>query len=518
MGDYGNSDHKQRNLEPVQTINARVSRGLGYPLMRHAVVRYGWAVVIIILTTAVVIALQPLIRGHATTIQLLYLLGVLLAATTAGLGPALLAALLSFLGTSYFFVEPRFDFRPTDPDDTIRLVAFLAIAFIAGILAAHARTQAERAERRMAESQALYTISQAVDQERSLNGSLAQMVQTTAYLLQSPFCAILVTDPNGQVQAQAAWGNREESMCLEEMPLIVRSHTLGCLQVALPASASRFSHDDRHLLQILSTQIAQSLERVQLAEEAARARVLAESDRLKSAILSSVSHDLRTPLAAIRGAVDELTATDVDWPPETRQQLLDTIGDQSRRLNYMVSNLLDLSRIRSGALQPHKDWYAIDEVIHHTVDDHQALLTQHPLTLELPPTPPLVALDFVLTEQVLSNLLINAVTHTPAGTPIAIHVAVTADQVTVCVADRGPGIPEAVRTRIFEPFYRLNHRAGTSGSGVGLAICRGFVEAQGGAIWVEEHPGGGACFCFTLPYTVTPEEHYETTSDFGSGH
>ncbi|NJP06370.1 MAG: hypothetical protein HC837_12450 [Chloroflexaceae bacterium] len=179
--------------------------------------------------------------------------------------------------------------------------------------------------------------------------------------------------------------------------------------------------------------------------------------------------------------------------------MLGTIKEQTIRLHYLVNNLLDLSRIRAGAVQARTDWYALDEVILHTLDHHQTLLARHPLTVELPPDLPLIPLDFVLTEQVLVNLLDNAVTYTPNGTHILIRAMITSEKVMVCVADQGTGIPIAERQRIFESFTRLATVTDTPGSGIGLAICKGFIEAQGGTIWVEETPGGGASFCFCLP-------------------
>lgn len=361
--------------------------------MRAVLLRYALAMLIVALTSSAVLWLRLTIEGHVATIQLIYLLGVLLVAVLVGTGPAFLAALLSFLYASYFVAEPRYTFSIADPEQAVRLVAFLTVALLAGELAARARRQAARAEH--------------------------------------------------------------------------------------------------------------------LAREVAAAQALVESDRLKSAILSSVSHDLRTPLTTIQGAVDELTATDIEWSPQHRQQLLGTIKEQTGRLHDLVNNLLDLSRIRAGAVQPRTDWYALEEVILHTLDTQQPLLARHPVTLDLQSDLPLIPLDFVLTEQVLANLLHNAVTYTPPDTPITIRATLTANAITVAVADRGPGIPAAERQRIFEPFMRLAAVTDTPGSGVGLAICQGFITAQGGHIWVEEMPGGGACFCFTLPRTRPMEEAHE---------
>ncbi len=470
-------------------VNARI---------RSMLVRYLLALLIVVLTTGSVSLLRLTISGHSATIQLLSMIGVMVTAILVGTGPAFLAALLSFLYASYFFAEPRYNFQIANIEDTVRLVAFLLTALLAGSVAAQARTHAARAERRMAESQALSTLTQIASHEPHLQQALQRMVQTVADVLPTPFCALHVTDGDGASQVSATWGTAHTLMYRETVPLTVRTHTLGHLEIAI-VDPTALTYDDRRLLHLMAHQIAQSLEHDRLTLEVARAELLAESDRLKSAILSSISHDLRTPLTTIQGAVDELTATDVEWSPDHRQQLLATIKDQTHRLHDLVTNLLDLSRIRAGAVHPRKDWYALDEVILHTLDTHQSLVSHHPLTLDIPATLPLVSLDFVLTGQVLVNLLSNAVTHTPPGTSITIHAEMQENQVLVCVADCGPGIPAINQQRIFEPFYRLASVTDTQGSGIGLAICQGFVEAQGGTIWVEANPMGGARFCFTLP-------------------
>lgn len=495
----------QRQHSSVHRTRSTDLRRLYCVLVRYPLIQYSLAMVIVTVTTGAVSLLHLVLPGYLTTILLLYLLGVLLTAVLFGHGPAFLAALVSLLYATYFFTEPRYNFRIYDIEEAVRMLAFLGIALFAGGLASRARTQAAYAERRLIESQALYTLSQIHDQETNLEQSLARMAHTIAGVFQSPFCAIQVADTQENTPLLIHWGQRGASMHNVQVPLIVRSQTFGQLDVGFP-SAFHLTEDDHRLLQLISVQIAQFIEQSRLETEAARARVLAESDHLKSALLSSISHDLRTPLTAIQAAVSELNATDVDWSPEHRQQLLTTIGDQTRQLHDLVSDLLDLSRVRAGAVKPRKDWYGLDEVILHTLDTHQSLLANHLLTLELPPDLPFIPLDFVLTAQVLANLLHNAVTHTPAGTPIAIQVHMGDTEATVCVADGGPGIPEGDRQCIFEPFTRLADAHRRSGSGVGLAICQGFIEAQDGRIWVDDSLLGGACFCFTLPRHVTKEQ------------
>lgn len=500
---------------PNHAVDHRTRPGVTTRLLprrlRSTAARYSLAMLIVVLTTSAIALLRTTLTGYVATIQLLYVVGVMFTAVLVGTGPAFLAAVLSFLYASYFFAEPRFAFSIADPEQAVRLVAFLTVALLAGEVAARAQRHAARAEQRLVESQALYKLSRIANQEVELARTLQRMAQTTAEVLRAPFCAIQVMHGQRQPQIQAAWGTREPGMLLEVLPLTVRNRVLGRLELAV-AAGSQFDEEDQRLFHLLAHQIAQSLEQDRLMLEAAQAQVLAESDRLKSAILSSVSHDLRTPLTTIQGAVDELLATDVTWSPAHREQLLVTIHEQAGRLNNLVNNLLDLSRIRAGAVQPRKDWYALDEVILHALDSRQELLAQHTVTLDIPQDLPLIPLDFILTEQVLENLLRNAVNYAPPGTLISIAVQVTAEQVTACVADRGPGIPEDERQRIFDPFYRRGDSAVVPGIGLGLAICQGFVVAQGGRIWVEDNPGGGARVCFALPREVHQEGTHESVS------
>jgi two-component system, OmpR family, sensor histidine kinase KdpD len=236
-----------------------------------------------------------------------------------------------------------------------------------------------------------------------------------------------------------------------------------------------------------------------LSEEAAQAVALARSDELKSALLAAVSHELRTPLASIKAAATSLLDDSVAWDAQTRLDFLTAIDEETDRLTLMVSNLLDLSRIEGGALRPQKDWYDIDEVI---ADVQRRLATRtasHPLTVTVEPDLPPLRFDYVQIAQVLINLLENAVKYTPAGTPIAVTARRVPGAIEVSVHDHGPGIPPEHQLRLFDKFYRAPSAQAASGSGIGLAISKGLVEAHGGRIGVESEPGSGTTFRFTLP-------------------
>ena len=247
------------------------------------------------------------------------------------------------------------------------------------------------------------------------------------------------------------------------------------------------------------------IERARLRRESLQIELLQRTDALRAALLSSVSHDLRTPLSSIKAAASSLLQEEVQWDDEARRSFALSIESEADRLNRLVANLLDMSRIESGALKPEKEWYPIDELIHDVLGRMQPVLEGRSIRTDLPDDLPPVKLDYLQIDQVLTNLIENALRYTPAGSPIEIGVQAIGDRMIISIADHGPGIPAADRERVFDKFYRVmeTQTARTIGSGLGLAVSRGLVEAHGGRIWVENRKGGGAIFRFTLPLEKT---------------
>jgi two-component system sensor histidine kinase KdpD len=243
------------------------------------------------------------------------------------------------------------------------------------------------------------------------------------------------------------------------------------------------------------------IERARLRQESLQIEVLQRTDALRAALLSSISHDLRTPLASIKAAASSLLQEDVQWNDEERRSFTLAIEREADRLNRLVANLLDMSRIEGGALKPEKEWYPIDELIHDVLGRMQPILLDRMVQTHIPDDLPPVQLDYLEIEQVLTNLIENAVRYTPSDSPIEISVHIEEDQMVISVADRGPGIPPADLERVFDKFYRVLGRTAErpTGSGLGLAVSKGLVEAHGGRIWAENREGGGAVFRFTLP-------------------
>ena len=254
-------------------------------------------------------------------------------------------------------------------------------------------------------------------------------------------------------------------------------------------------------------QAAAMIERAHLHREAMQIELLKRTDLLRSALLSSVSHDLRTPLSSIKAAASSLLQEDVQWDDETRHSFLLAIEHEADRLNRLVGNLLDMSRIEGGALKPEKEWYPISELIHDVLGHLQDILQEREVCLSLPDDLPPVELDYLQIDQVLTNLLENAARYTLPSLPIEISGEVTDEQVMISIADYGPGIPPYDLERIFDKFYRVSgtirRTSSVMGTGLGLAVCRGLVEAHGGHIWAENRSRGGAVFHFTLPLAKT---------------
>lgn len=241
------------------------------------------------------------------------------------------------------------------------------------------------------------------------------------------------------------------------------------------------------------------IERARLRQESLQIELLQRTDKLRAALLSSVSHDLRTPLSSIKAAASSLLQEDVQWDEEARRSFALAIEREADRLNRLVGNLLDMSRIEGGALKPEKEWYPIDELIHDVLGHMQPIVQGRVVQTHLPDDLPPVELDYLQMDQVLTNLIENAVRHTPPETPIEVSAQREGEQMVISVADRGPGIPEKDKVHIFDKFYRVLGTQRGTGSGLGLAVCKGLVEAHGGSIWVEDRENGGAIFRFTLP-------------------
>lgn len=308
---------------------------------------------------------------------------------------------------------------------------------------------------------------------------------------------------------------------LSFFPLKAGQKTGGVLCLVIEEDPRRFSQEKRlgseadrsdpasTFFWAFIDQATSMIEHARLRRESLQMEVLRRTDVLRAALISSVSHDLRTPLTSIKAAASSLLQDDVQWDDEERRSFTVAIEREADRLNRLVENLLDISRIEGGALHPEKEWYPFDELLHDVLDRMLLLLQRRQVITHLPADLPPVELDYLMIDQVLTNLIENALHHTPENSPIEITASSTATELIVSVADRGPGIPPEDLERIFDKFYRvLGGAREAGGTGVGLAVCRGLIEAHNGRIWAENRAGGGSVFRFTLPLPADGERNF----------
>jgi len=455
---------------------------------------YAWAVGGVALCTGAAWAMFP--RLDLANLIMVYLLGVTLVAARCGRGPSILAAVLSVAAFDFFFVPPYLTFAVADTQYLLTFGIMLVVAVVTGTLTVRIRQQAEEARQRERRTAALYETSRELARLRSVDELVSAAALHIGRALGTDV-EVLLGDRRG--------GSRLLGGALE-VPLVGARGRIGTVAALADGNRALGNPEQRHLLERFAAQTALALERALLAEEAERAQLAAEAERVRSSLLSSVSHDLRTPLATIAGAASSLLEQADRLDPASRRELLQAIYEEGDRLNRLVNNLLDMTRLESGAIQVRKEWHPLEEVVGAALGRIGGRLVDRPITTRLRADLPLVPLDGVLMEQVLINLLDNALKYTPKGNPIEITAAVADGQVRLDVADRGPGLPPGDEPRVFEKFYRGRQAGAGRGVGLGLTICRGIIEAHGGHIVAENRPGGGLLLRVTLPLADTPPE------------
>ncbi len=431
---------------------------------------------------------------------MLYVPLVAVIALVAGRGASVLASFLAFLAFNFFFVSPLYTLAVERPQDVIELAILLIVGLTIGTLVARARAQAQAAADQADRMTTLYEVSQEISAALAVEQILPRIVRSALRLLNGQRALIRLTGDDGTITYETTAGNSLVSGDGISVPLSAGGATLGELRV-WPGEERAVAEDEiGPLLTTLATQAALAVERTRLAEAALQAHVLRESERLKGALLSSVSHDLRTPLALIKGAASNLLDTSVTWDPSTTRRFLETVDAEADRLNRLVRNLLEMSRLEAGALSHSREPVAIGDVLGATLARLRPLLAAHREVVALEQDLPDVEGDPVQLELVLTNLLENAAKYAPPGTCIDISAHMDDEVLNIAIADRGPGIPAGDEQRIFEKFFRAGspkHRPG--GSGLGLTIAKGIVEAHGGRIEARNRPGGGTIVTVSLP-------------------
>jgi two-component system, OmpR family, sensor histidine kinase KdpD len=468
-------------------------------------------------------------RFGLSNLVMVYLLGVVAVAARSDRGPTVFASVLSVATFDFFFIPPFFSFSVSDTQYLVTFAVMLVVALVISGLTVRIRAQATAARDRERRTAALYAMSRELASTRGVDDLLAIAIRHIVDVFPAEV-AVLLPDPTGRLtprpvpaatlrtdtaeQAVAEWvySHRElaglgtstlPGAAALYVPLIGSRGAAGVLGVK-PSEPHAFdSPEQLHLLETFANQTALAIERAALADEAQASQVRVETERLRNSLLSSVSHDLRTPLATITGAATTILDSGSRLDQRTQQELLESVRDEAERLNRLVENLLEMTRLESGALRLRRDWHPLEEVVGAALGRLAKSLGRRRVTVSIPPDLPLVKIDDVLIEQVFVNLLDNAVKYTPPDSAIRIIVTATDQSVTAEIADHGPGLPKGQEARVFEKFYRAASQ-GLRGAGLGLAICRGVVMAHGGRIWAHNLPEGGVAFLFTLPLADTP--------------
>ncbi|MFI5175256.1 MAG: DUF4118 domain-containing protein [Terriglobia bacterium] len=483
---------------------------------------------------AVVVLLYKLLvpRVNNTTVALSFLLVVLLSASTSGLGPAILASLAGMLCFNYFFLPPVGTLTIQDPQNWIALTAFLVTAIIASHLSSTARSRTQDAENRRQEMWKLFQLGRAIIMSTETETAVSLIARQVVEIFGAAHCSVFIRDEEGDWQRVATAADASDlssfppaERVLDEvfesgetklmphpfdtrdgkmgagggetvacMPLRVGVKSIGVLvMISRPV--------ERETLDAMAGLVALALERARFLKELSRTEVLRQSNELKSALLASVSHDLRTPLTSIRASIDNLLQNEVEWDKATLQEFHLIISEEVGRLSRLVDNLLEMARIEAGELRPLKHWGAVSEVITHVLSRCSSVTQDHPVDIDFKENLPLVEMDSRLIAQALSNLVENAGQYSLPGMKIFLQSRIEKGHLIFTVKDQGPGIANEEIERIFDKFYRGQHssKRRSEGTGMGLAIARGIAEAHGGTIGCENNIDGGATFTLKIP-------------------
>jgi two-component system, OmpR family, sensor histidine kinase KdpD len=486
---------------------------------------YAWSAALCALVTLLTAPLHSLL--DLANIVMVFLLAVVFVAVRFGRGPAVLAAFMSVGAFDFFYVPPRFTFSVGDAQYLLTFVVMLVVALVIGQMTAGLKFQARVAKEREERVSALYAMS------RDLSGALMpeQVAEIAARFLRSEFdarSALLVADLDDRVghalpvpepasgidlgvaqwahaHAQAA-GHGTDTLpgsAVLYLPLKAPMRMRGVLAVE-PKNPSRLAGpEQRRLLDTCASLLAISLERIHYVDVAQSSTVQMESERLRNSLLAAISHDLRTPLAALVGMADSLAMVQ-PAPSATQGEIISGMREAALRMNSLVNNLLDMARLQAGPVQLNRQWQPLEELVGSALKAMSGTLDTRRIHVALPEDLPLLNVDAALLERVLCNLLENAAKYTPPGTPIEISAVASSSQVTVRVDDHGPGLPKGREETIFEKFERGRKEGASPGVGLGLAICRAIIEAHGGTIRGETRANGGARFSFDLPRGAPP--------------
>lgn len=470
--------------------------------------------------------IEPIIKGP--NLAILYMVAVVVTALRWGRAAALTSAISAALSFDFFFVPPYRSFAVTDVWYLITLLGLLSVGFLVSMVTLAAREEAAAARMREAQTAALYSLTKALASESDLDQILSLIERHLFETFNRPVLLWLPGDEGlaircnsagiapGDIDSSAAkWvfekgqqagrgASEFSSSPIYYLPLKTWEGVIGVLGIQAVTANDFVAPRVRQLLETFANQAALAITRAILAKEAQRIQVFQEADKLQKALLNSISHNLRTPLASVTGVLNSLLEDHDLLDAPTRLELLRTAQEEARRLNQLLQNLLDMTRLEGGILRLKIEPHDLQDAVGSALEQLAAATQGRPIKVSIPPELPLVPMDFVPIVQVLVNLLDNAIKYSPAGAPIEIAAALERDHVQVRVADSGEGIPEPHLERVFEKFFRGVQAEAPGGAGLGLSICKGIVEAHRGRIWARRRLPHGTEVLFTLPLGQKP--------------
>jgi two-component system sensor histidine kinase KdpD len=470
-----------------------------------------------------------------TNLAMVYLLGVVLAATRFDRRASVVTAVLGTLAFDFLFIPPIYSFAISDTEYLLTAIVLLTVGLVISALAEGLRRQARVATDRERRTAALYAMTRKLAVVASLD-DIAICVRTHIAHMLDAQALILLRNSDGTMRligktkepAKAGWADTSIADWV-----FTRNEIAGCGTNVLPASdglylplngtrgavgvlivhtanrARLLDLEQRHLLEAFANPIAVAVEREQLRLQAHDSAFAAQNERLRSSLLSSISHDLRSPLSVMGSSASSLLEGEGQLPAGPQRQMVQAINDEALRMTHIVNNILDMTKFESGTVRIDRQWYPLEEIVGAVLNRLKGPLGQRAVSIDIPHDLPMLHVDGVLFEKVLINLLENAAKYTATDARISVSASVQGCEIQVKLMDDGPGVPKGLEHLIFEKFYRVQAEGPVSGTGLGLAICKAIIEAHDGHIWTESRPEGGAVFLMTLPITLAQNEHTE---------
>jgi len=509
------------NSIPQDEAPRKVTQPVRYWQTHRQWLSYVYGLLLVAAATGVSALIAPYISP--TNVVVFYLLSTVLAAVFLGRGPAIMTSILSVAAFDFFFVPPHLTLAVSDTEYILTFLGLLVVSLVISYLTTQTRQQALAAQRRELQTAALYELGRDLTAAVGLDAVAKTIIDHISQIYSREVAIFLPVQgelklykatPGLSVAenelAVASWafqhahnaGRGTDTLPDASMlyqPLKTTRGVIGVLGIKPINASSYYSPDQRRILDAFTNQVALAIEGAQLVEQAHQAELLEATEKLQTALLNSISHDLRTPLVSITGALSSLEETNPAIGEEDRRSLIETAREEAERLNRLVGNLLDITRLEAGPVQLHLESCDVQELIGSALEQIGMPLKGRRVNVDIPPQLPLVPLDFVLFSRVLVNVIDNALKYSSPEKPVEIRVGTSKQALVISITDHGDGIPPEELEHIFDKFYRVQRPDNVSGTGLGLSISKGIVEAHGGSIKAENLQDGGAIFAISTP-------------------